>query len=52
MKGETVNEVKYSKERSIGPLMKVKCDVPVTSMGIRKRTKWGRYIVLKGTSES
>jgi len=32
--------------------MKVKRDVPVTSAGIRKRTKWGRCIVLKGTSES
>jgi hypothetical protein len=32
--------------------MKVKRDVPVTSVGIRKRTKWGRCIVLKGTSES
>jgi hypothetical protein len=32
--------------------MKVKRDVPVTSMGIRKRTEWGRCIVLKGTSES
>ena len=31
--------------------MKVKRDVPVTSMGIRKHTKWGRCIVLKGTSE-
>ena len=54
-KGETVNEAKYStgsKGRSIRPLMKVKCDVPVTSTGIRKRTEWGRCIVLKGTSES
>jgi hypothetical protein len=32
--------------------MKVKRDVPVTSMGIRKRTEWGRCIVLKRTSES
>jgi len=32
--------------------MKVKYDVSVTSMGIRKRTKWGRCIVLKGASES
>ena len=30
----------------------MKRDVPVTSMGIRKRAKWGRCIVLKGTSES
>jgi len=50
-KGETVNEAKYSagsNGRSIGLLMKVKRDVPVTSMGIRKRAKWGRCIVLKG----
>jgi hypothetical protein len=26
--------------------------VSVTSTGIRKRTEWGRCIVLKGTSES
>jgi hypothetical protein len=32
--------------------MRVKRDVPGTSMGIRKRTEWGRCIVLKGTSES
>ena len=32
--------------------MKVKRDVPVTSVGIRKRAEWGRCIVLKGTSES
>ena len=32
--------------------MKVKRDVPATQMGIKKRTKWGRCIVLKGTSES
>jgi hypothetical protein len=32
--------------------MKVKRDVPMTSAGIRKRTEWGRCIVLKGTSES
>jgi hypothetical protein len=31
--------------------MKVKRDVVVMQMGIRKHTKWGRYIVLKGTSE-
>jgi hypothetical protein len=31
--------------------MKVKHDVVVTQMGIRKHTKWGRCIVLKGTSE-
>jgi hypothetical protein len=32
--------------------MKVKRDVPVTSTGIRKHAKWGRCIVLRGTSES
>jgi hypothetical protein len=32
--------------------MKVKRDVLVTPTGIRKRTEWGKYIVLKGASES
>jgi len=32
--------------------MRVKRDVPVTSVGIRKYAKWGRCIVLKGASES
>ena len=32
--------------------MQVKHDVPVTWAGIRKHTKWGRCIVLKGASES
>jgi len=32
--------------------MKVKHDISVTSIGIRKHAKWGRCIVLKGMSES
>jgi hypothetical protein len=32
--------------------MKVKCNVSRIWMGIRKHIRWGRCIVLKGTSES
>ena len=31
--------------------MEVKRDVAMMQVGIRKHTKWGRCIVLKGTSE-